>query len=394
MSFFKSEKCSICKKHKGHRFCFRKGKDICWQDCNLMRVDGKCPQECEYTIQKTDALQLKTKADSIMEYQDLLKKQMDRWILLPQEVFGGEMPKNMSESESGRKRLTEFLNQFQINPVIPLNYLKEKLSLVNLKVISQEKNYEDIAVEFLNLIILQEWEKTIDFLKHKVVYQDNEFKSNYINRLDSLKYLKKATDFFLISSALSEDKKKALVYFDLNGKYDLTLLLERLDNSWIVLQKIFGKPELANSESQANQQIAIMLSKNKLSDAFELLKKYSSIYVDSADINYYWGMYYMFSNNTRRAASYLLNSIELDPDFLEAKALYATAILQEKQTEKAKKLFEEIIAANPKEIKSMNNLASIYIEEGNNEKARELLQQCLKIDPNFVYAKKNLEKLN
>lgn len=393
MSFFKTEKCAICKKHKGHRFCFRKAKDICWQDCNLMRVDGLCPEECEYSIQKTNDLQMKTKADSIQEYQDLLRKEMDRWIMLPQKVFGGDIPREMAKSDSGKQRIIKFLEQFQINPIIPLTYLKDKLSLDDLKVVYQDDNYEDVSTQFLEFIVTQDWEKTMEFLNNSATYSDPEMKDNYLKRLSSNKILQKTSDFFLISSALSEDKKRALVYFDLNARYDLTLVLLQQNESWKIAGKVFGKPEIVNSEGQANQQIAIMLSKNDLSEAYELLKKYSSIYIDSADINYYWGMYYMFSNNTKKAAEFLINAVELDPRFLEAKALYATAILQEKQTEKAKAIFKQIIQDNPKEIKSLNNLASIYIEEGKKEKARELLNKCLEIDPSFVYAQKNLEKL-
>ena len=391
--FFKSEKCAVCKNHKGHRLCFRIGKDICWQDCNEMRVDQNCPKECEYAIQKSSDLQLKTKADSIREYQDLLTRQMNIWVAVPQTVFNGDIPREMSKTISGRKRLIEFLKQFHVNSLIPLKHLKSILSLDDLEVISSKEHYEDAAENFLQCLLLQEWEKTIPLLNSAQNYQDEELRENYLRRLSNNKFVQKIKSYFLISSALSENKKMALVYFEFNLKYDLTLVLELKDDVWKIKQKIFGKPEIANSELQANQQIAIMLSKNKLSEAFELLQKYSSIYVDSADLNYYWGMYYMFSNNTKRAAEFLFNAVELDPTFLEAKSLYATAILQEKQTEKAKKLFGEIIAENHQEIKSMNNLASIYIEEGKKVEAKKLLEKCLEIDPNFVYAKKNMEKV-
>lgn len=393
MSFFKSDKCGVCKKHKGYRLCLRIGKDICWQDCNEMRVDRKCPEECAYAVVESENLQLKTKADSMQEYKELLKKQIDRWISLPQEVFNGDVPKTLSNSEAGKKRIIEFLNNFQINPLVPLIYLKEKLSLDDLKVKDHKENYEDIAQNFMRFVISQEWEKTIELLKNSSKYEESDFRQNYLKRISENYVLKKTIEFFLVSSALSQEKKRALVHLELSGKFDLTLVLEDKDGEWLISQKVFGKPEIVNSEVQANQQIAVLLSKNKLSDAFELLKKYSSIYVDSSDINYYCGMYYMFSNNTSKARGYLLNSVELDPDFLEAKGLYATVLLQEKEIEKAKKLYLEIIEQNPKEIKSLNNLASIYIEEGNKEEAKKLLEQCLQIDPNFEYAKKNLEKL-
>ncbi|MDO9576880.1 MAG: tetratricopeptide repeat protein [Candidatus Cloacimonadales bacterium] len=393
MSFFISGKCGICKKHKGYRLCLRIGKDICWQDCNDMRVDRRCPEECAYAVVESENLQLKTKADSMLEYTELLKKQIDRWIALPQVVFNGDIPKDIVQTEAGKKRIIEFLNNFQINSLVPLTYLKDKLSLNDLKVNDHKENYEDISRNFINFIISREWERSVELQKDSSKYEDQDFRMNYLKRISENYIFKKTNEFFLVSSALSQDKKRALVHLELNGKYDLTIVLDEIDGSWFIALKVFGKPEIVNSEIQANQQIAVLLSKNKLSDAFELLKKYSTIYVDSSDINYYWGMYYMFSNNTKKAREFLLNSVELDPDFLEAKGLYATVLLQEKEIEKAKRLYQEVIEQNPKEIKSLNNLASIYIEEGNKSEAKKLLEECLKIDPNFEYAKKNLEKL-
>jgi tetratricopeptide (TPR) repeat protein len=393
LSFFKSGKCGVCKEHKGYRLCLRIGKDICWQDCNEMRVDRQCPTECGYAVVESENLQLKTKADSMLEYASLLKLQIDRWIALPQDVFNGDIPRTMAATEAGKKRIIEFLNNFQINPLIPLTYLKEKLSLSDLEVKDHVENYEDVTQRYIDFIISQEWKSTLELIKDSSKYEDNNLWKNYLKRISENKILQKTNEYFLVSSALSQDKKRSLVHLELNGKFDLTLALEYIDSKWNISHKVFGKPEIANSETQANQQIAVMLSKNMLSEAFELLKKYSSIYVDSSDINYYWGMYYMFSNNTKKARGYLFNAVELDPDFLEAKGLYATVLLQEKEIELAKELYQEIIKQNPKDIKSLNNLASIYIEEGKKEEARKLLEQCLLIDPSFEYAKKNLEKL-
>ena len=358
-----------------------------------MRIDRKCPVECSYAIKENDDLSLQTKADSISEYTELLKKQIDKWISIPQKVFGNEIPRNMAETEIGRKRLTEFFQQFKVNSLVPLSYLKDKLSLPLFEVLSHKDNYEDTAVKFMKMIILQEWEKTVKLLMKPDVYQNEDFRLNYLQRIKKSKILTKATEFFLVSSALSQDKKQALVYMQLNNKYDLTIKFGNIADKWLISEKIFGKPEIVNSESQAMQQVAVLLSKNKLSDCYELLKKYSSIYMDSSDLNYYWGMYYMISNNEDKAFEFMQNAVELDPDFLEAKGIYATMLVQRNESGKAKKIFKEIIAKNPKEIKSMNNLASIYLTENNKEEARVLLEKCLQIDPNFEYALKNLEKL-
>ena len=367
----------------------RNGQDICWHCCNQNRIDRKCPSECRYSLLETDNFQIKTNADSIQEYNDLLKKQMEKWILTPQEIFNGNIPIEMSATEEGKKKIIDFLNQFQISSSVPLSYLKERLLLDDLKVDTQKDNYEDIAEKYLNKIIEQDWEGTISFLSGK----SNKYKDNYIKRISSNKIIKMLTGHELISSAISQDKKQALVYFEVNSKYDITIVLKETEKNWKITAKFFGKPEIFNGENEANQQVAILLSKNELSKAFELLGKYSAIYVDSADLQYYLGLYYMFCKKEEKAEIHLLNSVEIDPDFVEAKGLYATVLLHKQQMEKAKSLYLEVIQANPKDIKSLNNLASIYIEEGDKDKARELLEKCLKIDPNFEYAKKNMEKI-
>ncbi|MBC8416437.1 MAG: tetratricopeptide repeat protein [Candidatus Cloacimonetes bacterium] len=394
MSFFKKDRCKICKERRGHRFCLRLANNICWYDCNKLRIDLKCPEECSYSLQQQDNFQLKTKADSQMEYTDLLKKQIDKWISSSQKVFNDQIPLQIIETENGKKKIISFLNQFKAHPLVPLSYLKERLSLDDLEVDSHVKSYEDISMEFLTTIVLHEWENSANFLQNSTLYANKEYLTNYIQRLSSNMILAKMTEFDLISSASTKQNDQVLVHFEVNRKYDLTLNLIKIDTNWKVVSKIFSKPEIFNNEKEAIQQVAVLLSKNQLSNAYELLKKYSEIYVDSADFHYYWGLYYSFSKNNKKAEKHLFNAVEIDPDFTEAKGLYATILLQNNQSERAKTIYLEIIKKNPKELKSMNNLASIYIEEGDKDKARELLERCLKINPNFMYARKNLEKIN
>jgi tetratricopeptide (TPR) repeat protein len=392
MSLFKSTKCAICKDKPGHRFCFRKAKDICWLDCNELRIDKRCPGECDYKLTETD-LNLKAKVDSIAEYKDVSYKLMNHWLKIPQKIFGDEIPLEMAKNEEGKQRICAYLGQFQFNKHVPLSYLKEKLSLSNLKVNDQKETFEDRAKEFISLVITQDWKKMIDFMLGSEKYQDPLLKKNYLSRMSSNKILNKVTDYFLVSSALADNGLTALVYFVVNGKYDLVIKMQSVNDIWWVQEKLFGKPEIINSEFQANNQIANLLSQNMLSDAFELLEKYFSIFVDSADINYYRGMYYMFSQNYKSAEKYLLNAVEIDPAFLEARSLYGTALLQNHKIESAKQVFSDILNIKPDEIKSLNNLATIFMAEGNNDEAQKLLRKCLEIDPEFIYAKQNLEKI-
>ncbi len=393
MKIFKKKKCKICKTKTGTRFCMRKGFDICWEDCNILRVDEQCPNECEYHLQSSEIMQLKGKSDSQMEYIDLLKKQMALWITKPQKIFNDQIPITMAESSEGKKKIEEFLNQFKINPIVPLNYLKERLSLDELKVDSTPKTYEDHALEFMQHLYTNEWEKVTSFMINNEYWQSNKLNDKFVARIAANKVIKKISSFDLISSALTKEKDQALVYYDVNNKYDLTINLKLINNSWKVRSIIIGKPELFNSESEAIQQVAILLSKNESTKAYELLKKYSSIYISSSDFEYYWGLYYTFTKNQKKAEYHFMHAMILDPTFIEAKYNYAFIQHSNGELKQAKEFYYEILKDAPNEPKTLNNLASLLIDEKNYKEAEKLLQGCIKNNPDFELAKQNLERL-
>ena len=371
----------------------RKGFDLCWEDCNILRVDEKCPSECEYHLQSSEIMQIKAKSDSQMEYIDLLKKQMALWINKPQKIFDDQLPSTMSETENGKKKIVEFLNQFKINPIVPLYYLRERLSLDDLKVNSNPKTYEDHAIELIQNLYTNEWEKVTSNMVNHEYWKSHDLESNFVTKIASNKVIKKISDFNLISSALSKEKDQALVYFDVNNKYDITVNLRLKNQEWKIQSLIIGKPELFNSESEAIQQVAILLSKNETSKAYELLQKYSNIYISSSDFEYYWGLYYTFSKNQKKAENHFLQALIFDPAFVEAKYNYAFIQHSNDRIENAKKLYYEILQEAPKEPKTMNNLASILIDEKNYTEAEDLLNKCIKDNPEFEIAKQNLERL-
>ena len=371
----------------------RKGFDICWEDCNILRVDEKCPSECEYHLQSSEIMQLKAKSDSQIEYIDLLKKQMALWINKPQKIFDDQLPSTMSDTEEGKKKIVKFINQYNVNPIVPLYYLKKRLSLDDLKVDSRSKTYEDHAIELMQNLYTNEWEKVTSNMVNYEYWKSHDLENDFVTKIASNKIVKKINDFNLISSALTKEKDQALVYFDVNNKYDITINLRLINDEWKVLSLIIGKPELFNSESEAIQQVAILLSKNETSKAYELLQKYSNIYITSSDFEYYWGLYYTFTKNQKSAEKHFLQAMILDSTFVEAKYNYAFIQHSNGKIGNAKKLYYEILQEAPKEPKTMNNLASILIDDKNYTEAEELLNKCIKDNPDFEIAKQNLERL-
>jgi len=392
LSFLKkNNRCKICKDNRGNRFCLRIAKNICWNCCNEKRIDEKCPESCHYSLKTTENFSIKTNADSIEEYADLIKKQIDKWMMNPQKIFNDKTPRNMLQTDVGKTEIRDFFSQINFPSSIPLTYLNTNYKLSNHNVLHQTENYEDVAKNFIEKIIEQNWEKTISFL---ILPLKNRYRENYLNRISKNKILKKTIEFKLISSAISQNQVAAVAYFELNKKHDLSLILHKIDDKWKIFAKIFGEPKIVNGEIEAMKQIAMLLSQQKLTKSYELLKKYSAIYVDSADLHYYWGLFYSLSNLPKKAKAFYLNAVEIDSKFTEAKYSYAFTLHSEKEIAKAKIEYLEILEQNADETRVLNNLASIYIDENLLEKAKLLLHKCLKINPEMEMAKKNLEKIN
>lgn len=399
MLTFKSNRCRICRINRGNRFCLRLGKDICWQDCNLLRVDLKCPEICAYSIRKElvekaeISFRFKAKTDSSREYRDLLQREMDRWLLQPQPVLNNRIPLELAEEAAGKEQIARLFNEFKIPDYIPLIYLKERLKIDKLKVKSQPKTHEEFAEDFLALVVTQEWEKTISLLAKNEKYEKPLFRNNYFKRLQDDRFINKIREYSLISSALDQPVTRALVHFDINRRYDLTLVLVRNNTDWLMEARIYGRPELYHGMNEAHQQVAVLLSKNESGRAFKLLNHYQAIYIDSADLYYYRGLYYAMQKNYRQAVQHFLSASELDPGFLEARYNYAYMLQVSGEKAVAREAYLELMQPFPRDVRILNNLASLAIEDKNFSEAEELLQKCLRIDPQYQLARDNLARL-
>ena len=207
------------------------------------------------------------------------------------------------------------------------------------------------------------------------------------------KIIKRMNNYDLMASALTKDKKRALVYFEINGKYELTISLIFDKKNWKIENNIFGRPELYNGKTASMKHLGVLLSENKSSQAYELLNKYGNIYFDSSELKYYWGMYYTFLRKPQKAKNFFFDAIEIEPNLLEAKYNYAYILQTENNFKEAKRYYREIMEISSDIPKVLNNLATIYLAEKKIAEAEELLKRCLQEDKDFEFAKKNLEKI-
>ncbi len=399
------KKCNICNSRRAQRYCLRKGKDICWVCCNTMRIDKQCPHECAYTIQThTDQTVQppKTKIDSYAEHINLILSEIDKWTELPEQYFGGQIPSEMAQTDKGKKVLEEYVDSINVIPPKTKIYLRKKLNLSPKK--EKLDHYEDIAMQFLDLLFEQEWEKSIDLMSDNHRYENNLYRRNYIKRRSSNRLLKRVNEYHLIISAIAETGNEALAYFEINGKYDLTIHFvnenkqetEEInltgDKKWRIESLILGHPQIYYSLAEIERQISALLGQNKQKEAGEQLEKFVEILIDSKEIFALYGMYYAVKEEYAKANEKFLTSVEMDPKSYDNRYNFAFTSTMIGNQQIGKQFYEELLKENPQDLKILNNIAVIYLNDRHIDKALDTWRKCLEIDPKFELAKKNLDR--
>jgi len=393
---FQPKRCQICNKHKATRKCPKTRRQICFHCCNEIRIKLECPKDCKYALKSTqdkNSLQLNNYSESVAEQQGLLDLHLKKWLKIENPIFENKTPKNYAETETGKKKIDSFLNKHEqaLKGALSYNYVREQLG-IPLKE-KANKTHEDVANHFMELVINYDHEETLPLFSHHELYKTEGFKQNYLKRNLAIKAFKAIREFDLIRSALSKEQDQAIVEFEINGKYPLSLVLQKMNARWFIKEKVFGESGMVLSENEFIQRIAYNYAQQNFEKAYKDLKKYMQVFPDSANLHYYFGIYYSTKGKIEKAKEHFFNAMELDPEFTEAKYNYAFLFQAEGNIEKCRELYEEIIEQN-EEKKTLNNLAVIYENDGQLEQALVLLKKALELDPNFELAQKNVERIN
>ena len=356
----------------------------------------ECPSECKFTIKQSsrkEQLILNNYSESIAEQQELTNLHLKKWIQTQNLLFKNMSPLEFSKTENGKDKINQFLEKYEskLKSMLNYNYVREKLAIPIKK--KSQLNHEDISEKFLNLVVNYDYEETISLLTNQEIYKNDKFQKNYIKRNLQIKAFKTIKEFELIRSALSKEQDQAIVEFEINSKYPLSIVLKKLNNQWKVWKKVFGESEIMLSENEFIQRVAYKYAKQNFDGAYPELKKNLKIFPDSPDLHYYFGIYYSTKGKIDEAKQHFFNAMELDPEFVEAKYNYAFIFQSEGKMEMAKKIYEQILEQK-EEVKTLNNLAVIYEQEKSLEEAKVLLKKALELNPNFELAKKNLERIN
>ena len=105
-----------------------------------------------------------------------------------------------------------------------------------------------------------------------------------------------------------------------------------------------------------------------------------SLYPEDKRVYYLLGIFNL-NSDLEEANSYLLKSVELDPDFAPAYASLTDNYSFTKEFDKAEKYASRYIELLPQESSPYQRMGTLYRQEGKFDKAREMYEKSLEVDP-------------
>lgn len=388
LRFRKSDRCPICRDERALRSCARRRKDIGWRCCNELRKDRRCPQDCTYALKEDENSPMPAfRADSVTEFIHAIKLFLDLWISIPQSSLDGKTPLAVAAEDS--KRLLEWLAGYQYPLHFPMNYLLEKLGLE--KYPEPEANDpESIACDYLNAVIAMDWQALRQYTINRDT--DEDLARRYTEIVQNIPLLKRANHHNIIHAGIADDGVTAMVYLEINRRYDWTLIFGKQDEVWRLRHQINGTPKLFYELNNRHGKIAQHLSEGKDAEAWEALQESLALYPDSADLYYYLGIYWQIVKQLDKAKIAFFDSIALDNDFYAPTFSLGSINLAQEDVVEAEYWFAKLYEKNAEDPLVLNNLGAAYAGQGRIDEAKELWKKALKIDPNLEPAKRNLDR--
>ena len=87
-------------------------------------------------------------------------------------------------------------------------------------------------------------------------------------------------------------------------------------------------------------------------------------------------MFFFQDKDVKKTIDYLNKTLNINQENLLAKYHLGLIEMMNKEYEKAKKKFEDILLKEPKNLSALNNLGICYLKEINFKKAINLFKQC------------------
>ncbi len=392
LSFFTNNRCNVCYTERSIRDCPRKKKKLCWQCCNALRCDTKCPNDCLYAPTEAEGSIFPIfKADSLTEASQVLKLYIDLWVGRENPHLENRSP--ISVTSENPAKIVAWLTGFQYPVHFPLSHLMQKLGIAA----TAEDNHplpshhEECVHTYMNALVRLAW----DELRACSINQNpmDDLGTRYRELLSAVPTLSKISTYSIVHSGIAEEGNTAIVFLELNHKLDWTLLLSNTSGEWKVRQNIAGSPQAYFAQNKIYTDIAEALGKAEDDKVWELISTNLKIYPDSPDLYYYRGMYWQIVKQNDKAAVDFFNAICLDNQWIEPFFHLGTLYLAKNDFTQARLWFNELCLLQPDNPNALNNLAACYAGEGMHAEAKDIWERILKQYPTFEVAAKNLERL-
>jgi tetratricopeptide (TPR) repeat protein len=371
------------------RECPRNKNKLCWQCCNELRADSKCPDACVYAPKKDENSPFPAfKADSRAEATDVLRLYIDLWVGHTNAQLEQKSP--IDYAKENPKALLAWLSGYQYPLHFPVSYLMQKLELPT--TFSDAYTDPEACVEaYMNTLIALDW---LSLRTHSInTLEHDDLSQRYTELLQEIPTLGKISTYSLIHSGLGEDGISAIVYLELNHRQDWTLLLSNATGTWKVRQNISGSPQAYFVQNKIYTQIAEALGKADDAAAWDLITANLKIYPDSPDLYYYRGIYWQLVKQNDSAAVDFFNAAALDNAWPEPYYHLGALALTKSDFASATQWFIQLTNLQPDNPNAQNNLAACYAGAGDKAKAREIWQKLATQYPDLEIVKLNLEKL-
>ena len=381
------DRCKKCHTERALRLCKRTGKGICWQCCNSLRIDLKCPSDCPYAASKSQDNPFPAfKTDNLAEARHALKSYINLWLHKANDQLEGLTP--LLYCEKDREGMLKWLSGFQYPDFFPLDFMMQKLGL-DIDPIQTPANPEEIAAKYLEQIIVLDHSKLRELTLNTSTLHD--FDLRYAKLLSGIPFLKKVKNYSFIHTGMSEDGSQCLVFVELNHKQEWCLILRREQDQWWVRQNINGNPSLYFKQNERYQQIATLLANSEGQKALFEISEALRSYVDSPDLYYYRALYWLLLQQNEKAKEDLFNAIALDnlfsPPYMHLGLIY----LNEKDYSNSRLWFAAMVDLEPENLDAANNLAIASLADNEKAKAITIWKEILKKNPSYELARKNLE---
>ncbi|HOD17905.1 MAG TPA: tetratricopeptide repeat protein [Candidatus Cloacimonadota bacterium] len=392
--WLKKERCKVCRDERFVRYCLRVNKNLGWQCCNTYRSDGKCPSACPYTPHQAEGSNAlpTVKSDSRTEFLDWLDKYLPFWIHAPLNELQGRSAYELSRSEDGKERLLTWLGKFafQDNGIIILlnKYLNLQLP-INKEVTVHP---EELAKQYLNAVITQDWDKVLQF--HTGERQiEQEYFDLFIQTLMKHPLLPKVKNQAVINAGFTAEQTQAFVFCELNHKENWTFIFIRPNKDWQLLQTVWGTLQDYYMQKDEFRNLALLLSNHHTDEVQNRLRHDFEVYPLCPDLYYYEGLTSLQEENTETAEKDFQLALILEPDWTEPLFQLALLDMQRQNYASALAHWQTILRTNPQDINVLNNMGICYLGLEQKEKALQIWQQALLFDPKAEIVKKNLEHL-